>query len=648
MTIGDGSLDGVRKTGTNVKNTVSYPFLAPHRDRPDGVIYESFRDAAVALDLLESNEEYDNNMNEAFEFTATSGDQLIGLFVSMLLMCEIPSPRLLYDSNKLQLREHLDNIDPPPDNVPDEIQTMNDVRVLLEIRTRLIVSGKDLHDFNLPLLPGPDDMPLTQSQAHDDIEIHTPSNVDNLNDEQRAFYDRVMEKTFNVQHIDHGLFFLDGPGGTGKTYTLNTLITELERCDKKVVVVASSGIAALSFKGDATAHSTLKIPVPCTDLSTCSIFPNTPHYKLIKTADVLIWDEAPSMAINVYNCVNRTFKDVRDDHRHFGGMIVILSGDFRQTLPIEKYANRDKIVKITINRLSYWSHFEKFALRSNMRVVEGHAEWCDFLLKVGEGTAPTVAVNNGSNTNIRNGVSCTGTVHGKIILPQEVQKVDTIGGMVSAVYGSPINGNLFHDQAILAPKNVDVDKINSIIMNQFQAEEQTYTSIDSCEDGNQSSYPLEFLNSLKINDLPPHKMKLKVGSIVMCIRNVNKAEGLMNGTRVKILYLHAHMIHGEIVTEGNFKGRPVIIPRVKLQPNDTTLPFTFQRLQLPVRPAFEMTINKSQCQTLQMVGIYIQNGTDIFSHGQLYVALSRASQGPSGIVVFRREITNVVYTAVFR
>ena len=156
-------------------------------------------------------------------------------------------------------------------------------------------------------------------------------------------------------------------------------------------------------------------------------------------------------------------------------------------------------------------------------------------------------------------------MHGKITLPPEVQEVGAIGDMISAVYRSPVNADLFNDRAILAPKNVDVDNINSIIMNQYQAEEHTYTSIDSCEDGIQASYPLKFLNSLKINDLPPHKMTLKVGSIVMCIRNINKAEGLMNGTeripgaRVEgpdqeVCWCGLHQLDIQLHTEGNFKG----------------------------------------------------------------------------------------------
>ena len=101
--------------------------------------------------------------------------------------------------------------------------------------------------------------------------------------------------------------------------------------------------------------------------------------------------------------------------------------------------------------------------------------------------------------------------------------------------------------------------------------------------------------------------------------------------------LYPNMIGGVIVTEGSFRSKTVIIPRIELTPSDLTFPFTFQRLQLPVRAAFVMTINKSQCQTLHKIGLFTENGADIFSHGQAYVALSRASYGPPGIVVFSKK-----------
>jgi hypothetical protein len=110
-----------------------------------------------------------------------------------------------------------------------------------------------------------------------------------------------------------------------------------------------------------------------------------------------------------------------------------------------------------------------------------------------------------------------------------------------------------------------------------------------------------------------------------------------------------HIIDVEIVT-GPDKGRRVFIPCLNITPFDTErMPFILRRQQFPLRPAFAMTINKAQGQTLQIVGVYLPK--PIFGHGQLYVAFSRCgsrrgvrvlvqggSRAPTGVYT-----NNVVY-----
>ena len=168
-----------------------------------------------------------------------------------------------------------------------------------------------------------------------------------------------------------------------------------------------------------------------------------------------------------------------------------------------------------------------------------------------------------------------------------------------------------------------MDKINADIIALFPGESFTYKSADSIAEKELSqTYPTEFLNSLSLSRLPPHEMELKIGSPVMLLRNLRAGpgNGLCNGTQMIVVHLGHCVIEAKIASGVN-TGKCVLIPRITLIPSDTQFPFTLKRCQFPIRPCFAMTMNKAQGQTLDFVGVYLPQ--DVFTHGQLYVALSQ-------------------------
>lgn len=201
------------------------------------------------------------------------------------------------------------------------------------------------------------------------------------------------------------------------------------------------------------------------------------------------------------------------------------------------------------------------------------------------------------------------------------------------------NHDWLSERVILAAKNVDVNEMNFQIQNKIPGELVSYKSVDSVINQDYVvNYPTEFLNSLDLPGLPPHNLQLKVGSIIITLRNINQPR-LCNGTRLAVKKLMNNIIEATIL-KGKYKGEDVLIPRIPMIPND--MPFDFKRLQFPVRLAFAMSINKSQGQSLSVCGINLEN--PCFSHGQLYVACSRVGK-PSTLFIFAPEnrTKNVVY-----
>nr|GFA69144.1 hypothetical protein [Tanacetum cinerariifolium] len=142
---------------------------------------------------------------------------------------------------------------------------------------------------------------------------------------------------------------------------------------------------------------------------------------------------------------------------------------------------------------------------------------------------------------------------------------------------------------------------------------------------------------------------------LILLRNLDLANGLCNGTRLICKRFDPNVINAEIVI-GQHAGVRVLLPRIPLAPSEEDMfPFKLKRTQFPVRLSFVMTINKAQGQTIPNVGVDLPES--VFSHGQLYVTLSRGISCTTTKVLMKPEkqfdqrgvyTSNVVYQDVLR
>ncbi|XP_048619512.1 ATP-dependent DNA helicase pif1-like [Brassica napus] len=288
-----------------------------------------------------------------------------------------------------------------------------------------------------------------------------------------------------------------------------------------------------------------------------------------------------------------------------------------------------------------------------MRLSQADKEFAKWILEVGNGTAPTVA------TEGRCGEESEQVLIGEeFMIPISDHPQQAIS---EAAYPDFIknylNRTYLTERAILAPTNASANEINSYLLSKVPSAEKEYLSSDSVafestpEEDFTNNYTQEYLNSLEFQGLPPHKLCVKVGAPVMMLRNLDQYNGLCNGTRMVVSRLGHRVLEAELLT-GTHVGDRVLIPRIQLSPTDSIHPFTFRRRQYPIRLCYAMTINKSQGQCLKQVALYLPR--PVFSHGQLYVALSRVTT-PEGLKILddsegttRKDVvTNIVYREIF-
>ena len=331
-----------------------------------------------------------------------------------------------------------------------------------------------------------------------------------------AGYEEILDHVLkNKGHV----FFVDGPGGTGKTYLYKALLAKVRSMDLIAVATATSGIAASIMPGGRTAHSHFKIPIKLSGNTMCSFTKQSGTAKLLRKASLIIWDEVAMTKRQAVEALDSSLRDIMSCDMAFGGKVMLFGGDFRQVLPVVPRGTRAQITDATLMRSYIWESVRRIRLTQNMR-AQANTWFAYYLLRIGNGTKEAFEGDY-------------------VWLPDDIlihnpPKDDSIDILIDQVFLNLVanctSTSYMCERAILSTRNEHVDAVNALMIDRFLGKQKIFYSFDSVDDDSRNNYPLDFLNSITPNGLPPHELKVKKNCPIILLHNLDPHNGLCNGS----------------------------------------------------------------------------------------------------------------------
>lgn len=371
--------------------------------------------------------------------------------------------------------------------------------------------------------------------------------------------------------------FLTGEPGSGKTHTINEYVTYLRARSIEPAITASTGIAATHI-GGITIHSWSGIGIKTNlDKYDLNKIASSKHIaKRVRRTSILIIDEVSMLPPNALSMIDAICREIKQSSEPFGGIQIVLVGDFFQLPPVTKTENNTlaTLIEEPSRRFAYDSPAWE---RTNPIV-------CYLTEQYRQDDRDFLALLSAIRHNI------FGNSHLRRI---ETRKIEHH----AAPSGAP---KLFSH-------NADVDRVNDEILTKLPGEPQVFTM--------SSQGPDALVFALKKGCISPETLYLKIGAAAMFTKN-NPKEGFVNGTLGMVEGFDKH------------NGYPIVKMRsgrrIKVEPMDWTVEengkIRARIMQLPLRLAWAITVHKSQGMSLDEAVVDLSG---VFEFGQGYVALSR-------------------------
>lgn len=361
---------------THVPGPTSYAYL----QTVEGITYNSFGKAAIAHGLLDADDSNKKCMQEACAYQMPIS--LRQLFCTILIYCNPANPTELFFKFEDDMIE---------DYISLQKLTKDQARqqLLSALNSELQSMGKSLHDYHLShLLDIQIDHQLISREIQDETDLQiSEENLRSftvLNAEQTMAYNEILDAVFNTKSKS---FFIDGPGGTGKTFLYRAVLATVQSQQKITLETATSGVAASILPNGRTAHSRFKIPITTNGKLSCKVGKQTGLATLLRQTALIIWDEASMANKQSIEALDSLLRDITENDTLFGGKVVVLGGDFRQVLPVIAKGSREDCINASLVRSYIWPLLQKFTLKQNMRARTDPA-YNTYILRIGNGLEP--------------------------------------------------------------------------------------------------------------------------------------------------------------------------------------------------------------------------------------------------------------------